>query len=138
MNSSASHSRPALHCGGAASGSVSKMRKSSANRSPAGPHCGNGTGRPKPVLTDTQRQLIAAGLHYDMSCYAEEQHPTGAGQLLRYRNGQPITYRRYDHPRECARPVESGPPALRPEPMGQMPDYEWSAEPVMFLENSTQ
>src|SRR5438046_9214171 len=29
--------------------------------------------------------------------HATDRHSRPSGQLLRYRNGQPITYRRYDH-----------------------------------------
>ena len=29
--------------------------------------------------------------------HAQRRHAPPTGQLLRYRNGQPITYRRYDH-----------------------------------------
>ncbi|MFG3558315.1 tyrosine-type recombinase/integrase [Micromonospora sp. NPDC047557] len=47
---------------------------------------------------DTVRwQPVSPTLMRHLQSHAEERHATGAGQLLRYRNGQPITYRRYDH-----------------------------------------
>jgi site-specific recombinase XerD len=47
---------------------------------------------------DTVRwQPVSPTLMRHLQRHAEERHATGPGQLLRYRNGQPITYRRYDH-----------------------------------------
>ncbi|NED53151.1 site-specific integrase [Micromonospora aurantiaca] len=47
---------------------------------------------------DTVRwQPVSPTLMRHLQQHAEERQTTGTGQLLRYRNGQPITYRRYDH-----------------------------------------
>ncbi|MFJ5599903.1 tyrosine-type recombinase/integrase [Micromonospora parva] len=47
---------------------------------------------------DTVRwQPVSPTLMRHLQQHAEERQATGTGQLLRYRNGQPITYRRYDH-----------------------------------------
>ncbi|MGY3520847.1 tyrosine-type recombinase/integrase [Micromonospora sp. PTRAS2] len=47
---------------------------------------------------DTVRwQPVSPTLMRHLQRHAEERHATGTSQLLRYRNGQPITYRRYDH-----------------------------------------
>lgn len=47
---------------------------------------------------DTVRwQPVSPTLMRHLHQHAEERQATGTGQLLRYRNGQPITYRRYDH-----------------------------------------
>ncbi|GAA2219080.1 hypothetical protein GCM10010429_51800 [Micromonospora olivasterospora] len=47
---------------------------------------------------DTVRwQPVSPTLMRYLQRHAEERYATGMGQLLRYRNGQPITYRRYDH-----------------------------------------
>ncbi|MEV7352791.1 site-specific integrase [Micromonospora chalcea] len=47
---------------------------------------------------DTVRwQPVSPTLMRHLQQHAEERHAVGTGQLLRYRNGQPITYRRYDH-----------------------------------------
>ncbi|MFF5071040.1 tyrosine-type recombinase/integrase [Micromonospora olivasterospora] len=47
---------------------------------------------------DTVRwQPVSPTLMRHLQRHAEERYATGTGQLLRYRNGQPITYRRYDH-----------------------------------------
>ncbi|WP_084598070.1 tyrosine-type recombinase/integrase [Micromonospora chokoriensis] len=47
---------------------------------------------------DTVRwQPVSPTLMRYLQRHAEERGATDTGQLLRYRNGQPITYRRYDH-----------------------------------------
>ncbi|MHA4951548.1 tyrosine-type recombinase/integrase [Micromonospora saelicesensis] len=47
---------------------------------------------------DSRRwQPISPTLMRYLQRHAEERGATEAGQLLRYRSGQPITYRRYDH-----------------------------------------
>ena len=47
---------------------------------------------------DTVRwQPVSPTLMRHLQQHAEERQATATGQLLRYRNGQPITYRRYDH-----------------------------------------
>ncbi|WP_307799729.1 tyrosine-type recombinase/integrase [Micromonospora antibiotica] len=47
---------------------------------------------------DTVRwQPVSPTLMRHLQRHAEERHAPARGQLLRYRNGQPITYRRYDH-----------------------------------------
>ncbi|MFC4017528.1 tyrosine-type recombinase/integrase [Micromonospora sp. GCM10011542] len=47
---------------------------------------------------DTVRwQPVSPTLMRHLQQHAEERQAAGTGQLLRYRNGQPITYRRYDH-----------------------------------------
>ncbi|MFG3715589.1 tyrosine-type recombinase/integrase [Micromonospora sp. NPDC047730] len=47
---------------------------------------------------DTVRwQPVSPTLMRHLQRHAEERHATGTGQLLRYRNGHPIAYRRYDH-----------------------------------------
>ncbi|MEU4398260.1 tyrosine-type recombinase/integrase [Micromonospora orduensis] len=47
---------------------------------------------------DTVRwQPVSPTLMRHLQQHAEERQASGRGQLLRYRNGQPITYRRYDH-----------------------------------------
>ncbi|GAA4682845.1 tyrosine-type recombinase/integrase [Phytohabitans rumicis] len=47
-----------------------------------------GTVRWQPVSPTLMTHLVA---------HAEERHAPATGQLLRYRSGRPITYRRYDH-----------------------------------------
>ena len=42
-------------------------------------------------------QPVSPTLMRYLQRHAEERGATAAGQLLRYRSGQPITYRRYDH-----------------------------------------
>ncbi|MEU4382596.1 tyrosine-type recombinase/integrase [Micromonospora echinofusca] len=47
---------------------------------------------------DTVRwQPVSPTLMRHLQQHAGERQAVGTGQLLRYRNGQPITYRRYDH-----------------------------------------
>ncbi|MEU8073771.1 site-specific integrase [Micromonospora sp. NPDC049151] len=47
---------------------------------------------------DTVRwQPVSPTLMRHLQQHAEERKAMGTGQLLRYRSGQPITYRRYDH-----------------------------------------
>ncbi|MET7808890.1 tyrosine-type recombinase/integrase [Micromonospora chersina] len=47
---------------------------------------------------DTVRwQPVSPTLRRHLQQHAEERQARGTGQLLRYRNGRPITYRRYDH-----------------------------------------
>ncbi|WP_245675732.1 tyrosine-type recombinase/integrase [Micromonospora halophytica] len=47
---------------------------------------------------DTVRwQPVSPTLMRHLQQHAEERRAVGTGQLLRYRNGRPITYRRYDH-----------------------------------------
>lgn len=47
---------------------------------------------------DTVRwQPVSPTLMSHLQQHAEERQAVGTGQLLRYRNGHPITYRRYDH-----------------------------------------
>ncbi|MFY1583546.1 tyrosine-type recombinase/integrase [Micromonospora sp. WMMD734] len=47
---------------------------------------------------DTVRwQPVSPTLMRHLQRHAEERQAPARGQLLRYRNGQPITYRRYDH-----------------------------------------
>ncbi|MGW0241554.1 tyrosine-type recombinase/integrase [Micromonospora chalcea] len=42
-------------------------------------------------------QPVSPTLMRHLQQHAEERQAVGTGQLLRYRNGHPITYRRYDH-----------------------------------------